>query len=63
MSWLWFALATGLVSPFVIIPSDIREAFREGMIIGLGRWFGSALIACPITVVVFWLAKTILGLP
>lgn len=63
MSWVWYAIGTGLLSPSAVLPGYVTKVYREqGIVPAMGAWTGVAVLTIPLTVLAFWLVKTAFGL-
>jgi hypothetical protein len=55
MGFYWWAVIIGLILPWFVIGQTLRVAFTElSIVTGLGYWLGAALIAVPVTLLMFW---------
>lgn len=58
IEWYVAAMIVGVIAPWVVMGRTIRLAFAErGVIVGLGTWFGIAVVTVPIMVLFWWAAR------
>lgn len=62
MTWMVWAVLTGVVAPWVVIPDKLARSYRERGVIGaVAGTVGAALVTVPVSVAVWWTAWTTLS--
>lgn len=62
MKWYYAAALAGLFMPLILFKDSIIIAFKErGIGIGISYWLGFTWFTIPLTILFFWIGKSLVG--